>query len=202
MTVEIPQYGLRAYALLFSKRGVHEGFRQSELDWIVSVSMKKKIFSVLLRSGWIKKHKDGTYTCTSPSDAIKGLLEFRVPEIMKNAKKEYAFTKFSAVEIWSDFSYVQRGMEKSPYFVKVLRKDLRYWKNFFNANGIPNYVESGTTIGEYVILVPVRALPKCYEKNGLKVDSLNETMRYAKSNDIYAYASEYMKNKYGASKSA
>lgn len=183
--------------MLFSKRGVHEGFRQSELDWIVSVSMKKKIFSLLLRSGWIKKHQDGTYTCTSPSDVMRGLLEFRVPEMMKNAKKEYAFTKLSAVEIWSDFSYVQRGLEKSPYFVKVLRKDLRYWKSFFNGNGIPNYVESGTTIGEYIILVPVGALPECDEKNGFKVDSLKETMQYAKSNDIYAYASEYMENKYG-----
>ena len=111
MTIEIPQYGLKAYALLYSKHGTQGEFRQSELDWIVSGSMKKKIFSLLLRSGWIKKNINGTYSCTSPSEAIKGLLEFRVPEIIKTAEKEYAFTKLSAVEIWSDFSYVQRGLE-------------------------------------------------------------------------------------------
>ena len=72
--------------------------------------MKKKIFSLLLRAGWIKKHKSGTYYCISPSDAVKGLLEFRVPEIIKKAEKDYAFTGLSAVEIWSDFSYVQRGI--------------------------------------------------------------------------------------------
>jgi hypothetical protein len=198
MTIEIPQYGLRAYAMLYSKYGVKGRFRQRELDWIVSVSMKKKIFSLLLRSGWIKKHPDQTYTCVNPSDAIKGLLEFRVPDLIRDAKRDYAFTRLSAVEIWSDFSYMQRGMEKSPYFIKVLRKDVKYWKGFFNKNEIPNYVESGMTIGEYVILIPVASLSS-QEKNGFKVDSLKDTMKYARSNDTYAYASEYMDSKYRAS---
>ena len=198
MTIEIPQYGLKAYALLFSKHGVQGQFRQSELDWIVSSSMKKKIFSLLLRTGWIKKHGSKAYSCLNPSDAIKGLLEFRVPEIIKNAKKDYAFTKLSAVEIWSDFSYVHRGMEKSPYFIKILKKDLKYWKEFFNKNEIPNYAESGATIGEYIIFNPVAKL-SFEEKNGFKVDSLEKTREYAKSNDIFDYASEYIDAKYGES---
>jgi hypothetical protein len=197
MTIEIPQYGLKAYALLFSKHGVQEQFGQSELDWIVSQSMKKKIFALLLRTGWIKKHAKGTYSCSNPSDAIKGLLELRVPEIMKEAEKPYSFTQLSAVEIWSDFSYTQRGREKSPYFIKILRKDLKYWKQFFNIHEIPNYVGSGTTIGEYAILIPVSKL-SFEEKNGFKVDLLKETIHYAKSNDAFAYASEYMKRKYKA----
>ncbi len=197
MTVEIPQYALKAYALLFSKYGVRAAFKQSTLDWIVSVSMKKKIFSLLLRSGWIQKQHGQSYTCTNPLDAIKGLLEFRVPGIMKMAKKDYAFTRSSAVEIWSDFSYVQRGIEKSPYFIKIVRKDLGYWKTFFNRNEIPNYVGSGATIGEYIILIPVTDIVS-EEKNGFNVDRLNETMQYAASNDIYAYAVTYMENNYGA----
>ena len=40
MTIEIPQYGLKAYALLYAKHGMSENFKQSELDWIVSGSMK------------------------------------------------------------------------------------------------------------------------------------------------------------------
>lgn len=196
MTLEIPAYGLKAYALLFSRHGTHTAFKQSELDWIVSPSMRKKIFSLLLRSGWIVKHAN-EYVCTNPSDAIKGLLEFRVPDIMKSTEKSYAFTQLSAVEIWSDFSYVQRGMEKSPYFIRILQKDLNYWRAFFNKHKIPNYEESGGTIGEYVILLPVRQL-SFDEKDGFKVDSLRETMKYARSNDVYAYASEYMTRKYGA----
>ncbi len=168
MTIEIPQYGLKAFALLFSKHGTRGKFRQSELDWIVSSSMKKKIFALLLRTGWIRKNPGRTYSCINPSDAIQGLMELRVPEIMKNVQKDYAFTRLSAVEIWSDFSYVQRSMEKSPYFVKVLRKDLKYWKEFFNRAEIPNYEGSGTTIGEFIILIPVTSL-SYKEKSGFRL---------------------------------
>jgi hypothetical protein len=196
MTIGLPQYGLKAYALLFAKHGTNGLFRQSELDWIVSSSMKKKIFSILLRYGWINKHSSGEYSCTSPVDAIRGLMEFRVPKIMLVSKKSYAFTKNSAIELWSDYSYILRGIEKSPYFIKVLGEDLKYWKEFFNKNEIPNYVESGSTIGEYVILIPVKSLT-FDEKDELKVDTLKETMKYAKLNDIYEYASAYMRKKYG-----
>ena len=155
MISEIPPYCLRAYALFFSRHGSRESFKQSELDWIVGQSMKKKIFSVLLRFGWITKDSRDSYTCVEPQTVIKGLLEFKVPEIIKEAKKVYSFTGLSAVEIWSDYSYIQRGMEKSPYFIKVLRKDLRYWKEFFNKKNIPNYVNEFSTIGEYIILIQV-----------------------------------------------
>ena len=196
MTIEIPQYGLKAYALLYTKHGVVGKFKQSELNWIVSESMKKKIFSLLLRTGWIKKNEDKTYSCKDPSETIKKLLDFRVPEIMENAEKEYSFTKLSAIEMWSDYSYVQRGLEKSPYFIKILKKDIKYWKNFFNKNNIPNYVEKGQTIGEYVIMIPVNKI-ECERKNKLKVDTLKETIKYANSNDAYNYATQYIKNKYG-----
>ncbi|HLD38255.1 MAG TPA: hypothetical protein VJA20_02345, partial [Candidatus Nanoarchaeia archaeon] len=135
---EIPKYGLRAYALFFSKHGLSEEFSQSDLDWIVGESMKKKIFSLLLNNGWIKKASTGSYKCINPEMILKGLLEFKVPQIIKESKKPYAFTGLSAIEIWSDYSYIQRGREKSPYYIKVLRKDLKYWKSFFNRNRIPN----------------------------------------------------------------
>ena len=195
MTSEIPQYGLKAYALLFSKYGTNGRFRQSELDWIVSQSMKKKIFALLLRTGWIRKNEEG-YTCANPVEAITGLLDFRVPDVIKTAQKKYAFTQLSAVEIWSDFSYVQRGRERSPYFIKVLKKDLSYWKVFFNTHEIPNYVHEGRTVGEFVILIPVGSF-HAEDKNGLYVDSLKRTMRYAKSQDMYDYALMYIKKKYG-----
>jgi len=195
MATEIPQYGLRAYALFFAKHGMKEPFRQDELDWIVRQSMKKKIFSLLLRAGWIQKQTNNTYICINPEQIIKSLLQFKVPEIIKGAEKDYAFTNLSAIEIWSDYSYVQRGIEKSPYFIKILKKDLKYWKTFFNSHNIPNYINQGTTIGEYVILIPVKELV-FEEKEGYKIESLRETMRLAKSNEMYGYAYNYMKNKH------
>jgi len=195
MTIEIPQYGLKAYALLFSRHGIKGTFKQSELDWIVSESMKKKIFALLLRTGWIKKNQDKSYSCENPSDAITGLLKFRVPEIMKKAERDYSFTQLSAVEIWSDFSYVQRGLEKSPYCIKVLKKDLKYWKEFFNRHEIRNYINIGMSVGEFVIMIPLNKF-SFVEKHSFKVDKLKETMKYAKSYDIYDRPLAYIVKKY------
>ncbi len=195
MAMEIPQYGLRAYALFFIRHRMKEPFRQNELDWIVGQSMKKKIFSLLLRAGWIQKQADNTYLCVNPEKVIKSLLQFRVPETIKKSERDYAFTNLSAIEIWSDFSYIQRGIEKSPYFIKVLERDLKYWKSFFNSYDIPNYIIEGSTIGEYVILIPVKKLSYT-EKDGFKVENLKKTMKLAKSNEIYSYSYNYMKNKY------
>jgi hypothetical protein len=198
MITEIPQYGLRAYALFFTKYGISEDFKQNELDWSVSQSMKKKIFSLLLNSGWVEKTSRNTYRCREPKKILNGLVDFKVNEIIKNAEKTYAFTNLSAVEIWSDYSYVLRGLEKSPYFIKILKKDLAYWKSFFNKNNIPNYINKGSTIGEYVIFIPVKKL-KYEEKFGLKVEPLSITMNIAKENNVYSYALEYMRKKYGRS---
>ena len=193
---EIPPYGLRAYALFYAKYGSKQEFNQKELDWIVRESMKKKIFALLLRAGWIAKKQRNTYVCLSPESIFRKIIEFKVPFLMKNAKKEYCFTGLSAIEIWSDYSYIQRSWEKSPYFIKILKKDLKYWKTFFNRNKVPNYVISGASIGEYVILNPVEKL-KFEDKNLLKVEPLKETMRAAKKKNIYSYAYNYMKEKYG-----
>lgn len=197
MISEIPQYCLRAYALFFWKHGSREPFKQSELDWIVSQSMKKKIFSILLNAGWIKKESRSLYKCVEPNKVITGLVEFKVPELIKEAKKPYSFTNLSAVEIWSDYSYVQRGIEKSPYFIKVLKKDLKYWKEFFNKRNIPNYVNKGSTIGEYVILMPAERIDSV-DKDKLKVEPLNRALAIAKENEMYLYAYNYMREKYGS----
>jgi len=194
---EIPSYGLRAYSLFYLKHNTREAFKQSELDWIVSQSMKKKIFALLLRAGWIKKTDKTHYKCIKPEKIIKGLLEFKVNEIIKESKMQYAFTNLSAVEIWSDYSYIQRGIESSPYFIKILKKDLGYWKDFFNSHNIPNYINKGSTIGEYIILIPVDKITKTTKYN-LNVETLKKTLNIAKYNKMYSYAYNYMRRKYAA----
>ena len=197
MYTEIPYFGLRAYALFFSRHGLKEEFSQSALDWIVGQSMKKKIFSLLVNAGWIKKVSKNMYKCVNPEKILKGLLEFKVPTIIKEARKPYAFTGLSAVEIWSDYAYIQRGREKSPYYMKVLRKDMTYWKAFFHRHRVPNYVNAGSTIGEFIILIPSKKIDS-EEKDGMMVESLKETRKIAKANNMYAYAYNYMRERYGS----
>lgn len=196
----IPEYALKAYALFYSKHGSREPFKQTELEWIVGQSMKKKIFSILVNSGWLVKVSREKYKCTSPNIVMVHLLDFKVPDAMKQAEKPYAFTSLSAIEIWSDYSYVQRGREKSPYFIKILKKDMSYWKKFFSDHSVPHYINKGTTIGEYVILMPVDSVQST-EKDGIKVEPLKEALRAAKSNKMFAYPYKYMRKKYGSLRS-
>ena len=196
MTAEVPEFCLRAYGLFFSLYGVDKSFHQSVLDWIVSQSMKKKIFSILLRAGWLEKKNRKEYVCKKPEIIMRGMLEFKVPDCMKKAERKYAFTMGSAVEIWSDYCYIQRSREKSPYFMYVEENDVNYWKNFFSKWRIYYYFGDGRTIGEYVIIIPVKKV-EAVERNGLFVEQLQNVMRYAKENEMYAYAYEYMKKKYG-----
>lgn len=196
MYSEIPYAGMRTYALLFTRFGATRPFVQSELDFVLSAPMKKKVFSMLLNAGWITKRDRKSYLCNEPDEVIRHLLDFKVPEMMKTAQKPYAFSGLSAIEVWSDYSYTQRSIERSPYFVRVLRRDLPYWKAFFSARRVPVYVENGTSIGEFVILLPVERL-EAIEKDGLKVEPLKEAMREAKENEMHSYAYEYMRRKYG-----
>lgn len=197
MTTEIPQYALRAYALFYSEHGSRGAFKQSELDWIVGQSMKKKIFSVLLRSGWLVKESRTTYRCVPPKKVMQAILEFKVPQVMSEAERPYAFTGLSAIEVWSDYSYVQRGIKKSPYYIKILDKDREYWKEFFNRKNIPWYVKKGSTIGEYIILCPVNRI-SCETKHGISVEPLEKTLKMAEANELYSYAAEYIRRTYGA----
>jgi len=197
MSLEIPSYALKAFALFYSKYSTIETFTQSELDWVVGQSMKKKIFSVLLNAGWIEKVSRTRYKCIEPQVIFKELLSFKVPDEIKKAQKKYAFTNLSAMEIWSDFSYVQRSIARSPYYIKILKSDMTYWKNFFNKLNINNYVGEGHSIGEFVILIPVDSI-NSIEKDGVFVDTLQDTLKFAMSNESYKYVYEYMREKYGA----
>ncbi|MEW6528747.1 MAG: hypothetical protein AB1391_02570 [Candidatus Micrarchaeota archaeon] len=199
---EIPQYCLKAYALFYIRFGTVRVFQQAELDWVVSQPMKKKIFSVLLNAGWIKKKGKTTYLCNKPGQIFSHLLDFKVQEILKKAERKYCLVGLSAIEVWSDYSYVQRDVKRSPYFIKVLKKDLRYWKVFFAQEGISAYECKGTNIGEFVILISASEIGKTVKRDGMYVESLSETMKEAKRNELYEYAYNYMREKYGQTATA
>ena len=196
MYSEIPYACMRAYALLFSRFGEKRPFAQSELDFVLSGSMKKKMFSILLNSGWIRKRGRREYLCNEPGEVFRHLLDFKVPLMMGKAQKPYAFSGLSAIEVWSDYSYTQRSTERSPYFIRVLRRDVPYWKGFFAAKRVPVYVGKGTSIGEFAILMPVARL-ESVEKDGLSVEPLEDAMADAEGNEMHYYAYEYMRRKYG-----
>ena len=195
MTKEIPKYALRAYGLLYTKYGADEEFSQDSLNWIVSSSMKKKIFSVLLNSEWIIKKSKRNYVCVNPKTVFNSLFLFKVPDILKKSEKEYCYTKMSAVEIWTDFSYIQRSWEHSPYFIKIKETDLDYWKIFLSKQGIPLFIKEGSFIGEFIILESQRKL-RCSKHNEFPVENLNTVVKFCQNNSLFEYPLAYLKKKF------
>lgn len=195
MTREIPRYALRAYGLLYAKYNIKGEFSQDSLNWIVSLSMRKKIFAVLLNSGWIIKKSRRIYTCVDPKIIFNSLFLFKVENALKKSEREYYYSKMSAVEIWSDFSYIQRSWEHSPYFIKIKENDLDYWAEFLSKEGIPFFIKEGSFIGEFVILDPEKKLKYCMH-NGFPVEKLNDVVKFCQNNSLFEYALAYLTQKF------
>ncbi len=195
MAQEIPKYALRAFGLLYVKYGNKVPFTQEAFNWLVSSSMRKKIFSVLLKSGWIKKKSKQEYACNEPSEIFYSFFEQRVPEILKTSNKEYYFSKMSAVEIWTDFNYIQRSFEHNPYFISVKDEELDYWKQFLANENIAYFINEGTFMGEFVILLPKKKLEFTVHK-GNPVEKLAEVVSFCQGNSLFEYPLAYLVKKF------
>jgi len=195
MTKEIPKYALRAYGLLYTKHSTEEEFTQDSLNWIVSSSMRKKIFSILLKSGWITKRSKRRYVCIGAEKIFNALFKFRVPDILKKSEKEHCYSKMSAVEILTDYSYIQRSWEHSPYFIKIKEKDLDYWKDFLSKQGIPFFIKEGSFIGEFIILEPKKKLNFFIHKD-FPTDNLSDVVKFCQHNSLFEYPLAYLKEKF------
>ncbi len=196
MSQPAPAYAQEAYAILRS-RFASDSFPADYLSWFVSKSMAKKTLRTLERAGWIKRVAKGRYVCTNADEIFKSMIEFRVPKLLKEAGMEYAYADASAVEVWTDYSYIQRSWEHSPYFVKVLRSDLKRWTEYFREHKVKVFISNPElAIGEFVILQPVDRLTYAAH-NDLPVDLLKTAVRYSENHiDTFEYPLAYLKAKF------
>jgi len=197
MTEPVPAYAQQAYAILYN-RFADQPFDFNYLAWFLSRGMVKKTLHVLEKKSWIKRVKKGSYVCVSPDDVFRGMVQFRVPRLLDDAGRRYAYTGASAVEVWTDHIHIQRSWEHSPYFIKVLRRDMEFWIQYFSEHRINVFVREATpAIGEFVVLFPREQLEfEIY--NGKPVDRLNEVTTFCEKNiDAFEYPLAYLKNKFG-----
>jgi len=197
MTEPVPAYAQQAYAILYN-RFADQPFDFNYLAWFLSRGMVKKTLHVLEKKSWIKRVKKGSYVCVSPDDVFRGMVQFRVPRLLDDAGRRYTYTGASAVEVWTDHSHIQRSWEHSPYFIKVLRRDMEFWIQYFSEHRINVFVREATpAIGEFVVLFPREQLEfEIY--NGKPVDRLNEVTTFCEKNiDAFEYPLAYLKNKFG-----
>jgi hypothetical protein len=196
MSEPVPTYAQESYAIL-RNRFASDSFPADYLSWFVSKSMTKKTLHVLEHAGWIRRVEKGKYVCANADDIFKSMIEFRVPNLLKEAGMKYAYTDASAVEVWTDYSYIQRSWEHSPYFVKVLRNDLGTWVDYFRKHKVRVFTSKpDLALGEFVILKPEEKL--AYEThNEMPVDPLESAVTYSeKYIESFEYPLAYLKAKF------
>ena len=164
-------------------------------------SQPTKIIHDLIKLDFMKRVKRGKYKIVQPKDFVKTIIKENLDkeDILKHAERKYAYSDSTAVKIWSDGYYwtdFTKGFK--PVHIKVLKKDLDYWNDFFKTNDV-EYVfenEHKTLFGLTYIVHPVDTL-KTELKDDAPVVPLEETVKFCKENEfIYRPALEYLDKKY------
>src|SRR5437660_5117338 len=196
MSEAVPTYAQEAYAILRNRFG-SDNFPADYMSWFISRSMAKKTLHTLEHAGWIRRVEKGSYVCKNPNDIFESMVEYRVPGLLSRAGMKYAYTEASAVEVWTDYSYIQRSWEHSPYFVRVLRSDLDRWVSYFRIHKVKVFISRPElAMGEFVILKPADELA-VVTHNGLPVDPLKLAVSYSEKNvNTFEYPLGYLKAKF------
>ncbi len=174
-----------------------DSFPADYMSWFLSRGMVKKTLHTLEHAGWIRRVEKGSYVCKNADEIFTSMVEFRVPGLLNEAGMKYAYTEASAVEVWTDYSYIQRSWEHSPYFVKVLRSDLDRWIGYFRKHKVKVFTSRPElSMGEFVVLKPVRAF-SVEMHNGLPVDPLKSAVAYSEAHiHTFEYPLAYLEAKF------
>jgi len=197
MMEPIPTYAQQAYAILYNRFG-DRPFEFNYLSWFLSEGMVKKTLHILEKRNWIRRVRKGHYVCINPEEIFRGMVQLKVPRLLDEIGKKYAYTRTSAVEVWTDYSYIQRSWEHSPYFVKVFGEDVGYWVKRLRENKVTVFIkEAKPAMGEFVVLYPEERLE--YDiHNDKPVDKLDEVTRFCEENiEAFEYPLAYLKSKFG-----
>ncbi|MGI0141674.1 MAG: hypothetical protein ACREBF_03440 [Candidatus Micrarchaeales archaeon] len=197
MTESVPAFAQSAYAVLSNKFGLGS-FSSDYLGWFISKDMVKKTLHILEGAGWIKRIERGEYSCIGADEIFKGMLVFRVPDLLKASGMKYVYADASAAEIWTDYTYIQRSWEHSPYYIDVLKSELDDWVGYLRGRKVKTFVkDAGQTFGEFVVLRP-RGRLISETHNGLEVEPLGEIARYCEEHiDSFEYHLAYLHEKFG-----
>jgi|SRR5207249_852164 len=196
MSESVPSYAQEAYAILRS-RFAGDSFPADYLSWFVSRSMVKKTLHMLEHAGWIRRVDRGSYVCNNADEIFRSMVEFKVPKLLSEAGMRYAYTAASAVEVWTDYSYIQRSWEHSPYFVRVLSSDLSKWISYFRKHKVKVFnSKPELAMGEFVILKPERELATVTH-NGVPVDPLESAVSFSEKHiHTFEYPLAYLQAKF------
>ena len=190
----------KMYGWLYTSFG-NKTFTIDDFRMTFPSSQATKVIHDLIKLDFIKRIKRGGYKVVQPTDFVKKIVKENLgkEDILKNSNKKYAFTDSTAVSIWTDGYYwtdFTRGFK--PIHIAVLKKDIKYWNDFFVKNDA-EYVfegENKTLFGLTFILHPKTKIT-VENKDGNLVIPLKNIIEFCQKN-IYLYrpALEYLDKKY------
>jgi len=191
---------LQIYAALWNKFGERR-FSTKEmkfLDLFMSKNMKKKFIFELSGKGWLIREGRGSYRCMSPKVIFESFFKPKLMNLLKNTKLRWCFYGLNALEAYTNFSVDHRSWMSSPFYIKVLERDLKKWLLLFKKHDIPTYInESKAAFGEYVILMPSDEF-KIKIVNNYPVEQLENVIKFAEQRKFeFAYELKYLDEKYG-----
>lgn len=196
----ISKYAQKLYGLLWNKFGENVFYTKqlNFLDIFMSKTMKKKLLFILNEQEWIERIGRGKYICLNPSVVIGNFFKPKVLSLLKKTKMKWCFSALNALEVYSDFSVEHRSWISSPFYIKILEKDLKKWIKLFKKSEIPIFIYEGKPqLGEYVVLIPKKTF-NVKIINDHPVETLEEVIEFTKKRSFeFAYELNYLGEKYG-----
>jgi hypothetical protein len=190
----------KMYGWLYEAFGTIE-FTINDFRAVFPSPQHTKIIHDLINLDFVKRVKRGIYKVRAPKEFVRNIVEdnLKQGDILKEAEKKYAFCGSDAVGLWTD-GYYWTGFTKGfkPVHVKVLKKDLSYWRGFFKKNNVEFALENErkTLFGLTYILHPARDF-KVEIRDDIYVVPLKEVIAFCKENELtYRPALEYLDEKY------
>lgn len=173
------------------------GFTIDDFRAVFPSPQPGKVMHDLVRLNYVERIKRGKYKVIAPDKFVERIIEenLKQEDILKNAIKEYAYCDNDAVSIWTE-GYYWTGFTAGfkPIHIKVLEKELDWWRNFFKENDVEFSAvgERKTLFGLSYILHPETRF-RIEKKGEIPVIPLKEAMEFCKKNELtYRPALEYL----------
>ncbi|MEE8403270.1 MAG: hypothetical protein V3R93_05920 [Candidatus Hydrothermarchaeaceae archaeon] len=157
-----------------------------------------KVIYDLIRLNYVNRIKRGIYRVMAPARLVEKIVEgnLKQEDILKSATKKYAYCDNDAVNIWTD-GYYWTGFTAGfkPIHIKVLKKDLSWWKNFFREGSVEFSIlgEHRTFFGLLYVLHP-EDMFRIEQREDVPIIPLKEAIEFCRENELtYGPALEYLK---------
>lgn len=159
-------------------------FSLQEFSRIFSSPDPRKVLHDMAKKGFLERTAHGMYKVKSLENYVRAKNNVSEGyELLKRSDLSYALTGVDGVFLWTKGGYnLDRFFGYYPIYLKVLKRDVEEWKDFFARNGKRAFLEEKrpmkTLYGIFYVMYPEPRL-RARKIEGLRVEPIDETLGYA-----------------------